>query len=64
MSGIQFKMRQRLIRKFKQAGASSEEKAVTFIEADLDFQEQCWLDYFAGSFLGSIKKTKDHRYYL
>jgi hypothetical protein len=64
LSGIQFKMRQRLIRKFKQAGASSEEKAVTFIEADLDFQEQCWLDYFAGSFLGSIKKTKDHRYYL
>jgi len=57
-------MRQRLIRKFKQAGASSEEKAVTFIEADLDFQEQCWLEYFAGSFLGSIKKTKDHRYYL
>jgi len=64
LSGIQFKMRQRLIRKFKQAGASSEEKAVTFMEADLDFQEQCWLDYFAGSFLGSIKKTKDHRYYI
>jgi hypothetical protein len=64
LSGIQFKMRQRLIRKFKQAGATSEEKAVTFIEADLDFQEQCWLDYFAGSFLGNIKKTRDRRYYL
>ena len=64
MSGIQFKMRQRIIRKFEKAGAISEETAVTLAEAKLDFQEQCWLDYFAGSFLGSIKKTKDHRYYL
>lgn len=64
MSGIQFKMHQRLIRKFTRAGATSEETAVTFEEADLDLQEQCWLDYFAGSFLGSIKKTKDHRYYI
>lgn len=64
MSGIQFKMQQRLIRKFERAGAISEETAVTFINAKLDAQEQCWLDYFAGSFLGSIKKTKDHRYYL
>ena len=64
MSGIQFKMRQRIIRKFEKVGAISEETAVTLEEAKLDFQEQCWLDYFAGSFLGSIKKTKDHRYYL
>ena len=64
MSGIQFKMRQRIIRKFEKVGATSEDKAVTFAEAELDFQEQCWLDYFAGSFLGSIKKTKDHKYYL
>ena len=64
MFGIQFKMHQRLIHKFKKAGAISEEKAVTFYEADLDLQEQYWLDYFAGSFLGSIKKTRDHRYYL
>ena len=64
LSGIQFKMQQQLIRKFAKAGATSEEKAVTFDEADLDFQEQCWLDYFAGSFLGNIKKTRDRRYYL
>ena len=64
MSGIQFKMRQRLIHKFKKAGAISEENAVTFYEADLDLQEQYWLGYFAGSFLGRIKKTRDHRYYI
>jgi hypothetical protein len=64
MSGIQFKIQSRLIRKFEKAGATSEEKAVTFEEAKLNIQEQYWLDYFAGSFLGSIKKTKDHRYYL
>jgi len=64
MFGIQFKMHQRLIHKFKKAGAISEEKAVTFDEADLDLQEQCWLDYFAGEFLGTIKKTNDHRYYI
>ncbi|MCJ7614748.1 hypothetical protein MUO71_08320, partial [Candidatus Bathyarchaeota archaeon] len=59
-----FKMQNRLIRKFEKVGATSEETAVTLVEANLDFQEQCWLDYFAGSFLGSIKKTKDHRYYI
>jgi len=64
MYGIQFKMQNRLIRKFEKAGAISEETAVTFIEAKLDLPEQYWLNYFAGSFLGSIKKTKDHRYYL
>jgi len=64
MSGIQFKMHQRLIHKFEKAGALSEEKAVTFDEADLDLQEQYWLGYFAGIFLGRIKKTRDHRYYI
>jgi hypothetical protein len=64
MSGIQFKMLQRIVNKFEKAGATSWEKAVTFDEADLDLPEQYWLDYFAGSFLGRIKKTKDRRYYL
>ena len=64
ISGIQFKIEQRLIREFKQAGATSEEKAVTFEEARLDMQEYFWLEYFAGTFLGKIKKTRDHRYYL
>ena len=64
MSGIQFKMQNRLVRKFEKVGALSEETAVTFTEAKLDLQEQYWLHYFAGSFLGSIKKTRDHRYYL
>jgi len=64
MSGIQYKIEQQLIRKFKQAGATSEEKAVTFEEANLDLSEQYWLPYFAGTFLGRIKKTRDQRYYL
>jgi hypothetical protein len=57
-------MHQQLIRKFKKAGAISEETAVTIEDADLDFSEYCWLPYFAGIFLGEIKKTEDHRYYV
>jgi hypothetical protein len=64
MSGIQFKMQDRLIRKFEKVGATCLENAVTFKEAKLDNQEQYWLDYFAGVFLGKIKKTKNHRYYV
>lgn len=40
------------------------EKAVTIEEADLDLQEMYWLDYFAGAFMGKVKKTERHRYYL
>ena len=64
MYGIQFKMQHKFIRKFEKAGATSWEKAVTFDEADLDLPEQYWLGYFAGIFLGKIKKTRDHRYYI
>ncbi len=62
--GIQFVMQGRLVRKLAKAGAVSVEKAVTFEEAKLDEQEQYWLDYFAGVFLGKIKKTENDRYYL
>lgn len=64
MSGIQFVMQERLVRKFEKAGATSAETAVTFQEAKLDEQEQYWLDYFAGVFLGKIKKTENSRYYI
>jgi hypothetical protein len=64
MSGIQFKIEEQIIHKFKKAGATSVEKAVTFEEANLNDQEQYWLDYFAGVFLGKIKKTKNQRYYI
>jgi len=63
MSGIQFKIHQQIIRKLEKVGAISEETAVTIADAKLDLQEQGWLDYFAGSYLGNIQKTKDHRYY-
>ena len=64
MYDVQFGILQRLVRKFEKAGATSEDKAVTFDQAKLDMQEQYWLDYFAGTFLGKIKKTRDHRYYI
>jgi hypothetical protein len=64
LSGIQFKMRYRIISKIEKAGATSIEKAVTIEEAELDLQEQQWLKYFAGAFLDKIKKTKNQRYYI
>jgi len=57
-------MHYRIISKIEKAGATSKEKAVTIEEADLDLEEQQWLNYFAGTFLGTIKKTKDQRYYV
>ena len=57
-------MRERIISKIKKAGATSEKKAVTVEEAGLSLQEQRWLNYFAGIFLGGIKKTEDKRYYI
>ncbi len=57
-------MRYKILNKLKKAGAVSKAKAVTIREAALDYQEQMWLDYFAGAFLGKIKKTDDRRYYV
>ena len=64
LSGFQFKMHYKILNKLRKAGAVSEDSAVTIGEADLDYQEQMWLDYFAGVFLGKIKKTEDRRYYV
>ena len=57
-------MHYRIISKIEKAGATAKEKAVTIKEADLDLEEQQWLNYFAGAFLGRIKKTEDKRYYI
>ena len=64
LSGIQFKMRYRIVSKIEKAGATSKDKAVTIEEAELDLKEQNWLNYFAGAFLGKIKKTENKRYYI
>ncbi len=64
LSGIQFRMNYRIISKFRKAGATSIDKAVTVEEADLDLQEQQWLDYFTGMFLDGVRKTEDERYYI
>ena len=63
-SGIQFKMRQKILNKLEKAGAIGEEKAVTIKEAELDSKELNWLSYFAGGFLSKIKKTENQRYYI
>ena len=57
-------MRYRIVSKIEKAGATSKEKAVTIEEAELDLKEQNWLNYFAGAFLGKIKKTENKRYYI
>ena len=62
--GIEFKMRQRIIRKFEEVGAISKKTAVPFITANLDVQEQVWLPYFGGSFIASIKKPAGLLYYI
>jgi len=57
-------MQHKIARKLEKAGATSIEKAITFEDAKLNEQEEYWLDYFAGVFLGKIKKTKNHLYYI
>jgi hypothetical protein len=64
LSGIQFKILQRIAYKIEKAGATSKKKAVTVEEAKLDIQELNWLGYFAGAFMVKVKKTKDQRYYI
>ncbi|MCJ7721422.1 hypothetical protein MUO98_03310 [Candidatus Bathyarchaeota archaeon] len=63
MSRIEVKMRQRINLKFEKVGATTKKTAVTFIEANLDLQEQYWLPYLVGNLLGNIRKTVDNRYY-
>ncbi len=64
LSGFHFVMLQRIVTKIEQSGATSKEKAVTAEEAELNVQEQQWLNYFAGGLLSKIKKTEDKRYYI
>ena len=64
LSGIQFRMRYRIAFKIEKAGATSKERAVPIEELDLNLKELQWLDYFAGGFLSTIKKTEDKRYYI
>jgi hypothetical protein len=64
LSGLQFKMRHRIIQKLRDVGAVSRKTAVTIEKANFNNQEQIWLKYFAGAFLGKVKKTKDNRYFI
>lgn len=62
--GIQFVMQGKLVKKLAKAGATSSEKAIMIEEAGFDDVEEHWLNYFAGDFLGKIKKTETNRYYI
>jgi len=64
LSGFQHIMRFRIVSKLEKFGATSKEKAATVEDLGLDMQEQQWLRYLAGAFLGKIKKTEDQRYYV
>jgi len=57
-------MEHKLVRKFEKAGATSIETALSEEDANLNEHEKFWLGYFAGIFLGKIKKTDDHLYYI
>jgi len=62
--GLQYEMEHKLVRKFEKAGATSIETALSEEDANLNEHEKFWLGYFAGIFLGKIKKTDDHLYYI
>ena len=64
VSGVQFKMRYKIISRLKKAGATSKQDALPVEKIGFDLQERHWLNYFAGAFMGAIQKTPDHRYYV
>lgn len=63
VSTIFLAMEQRIRDKLLVVGATSIDKAVREEEANLDIQEQNWLDYVAGGLFACVKKTKSGRYY-
>jgi hypothetical protein len=63
VSATFFKMEQNIRARLLSIGATSIDKAVTIEEADLDMQEENWLDYVAGGLFANVKKTKNGRYY-
>jgi len=63
VSATFLKMEQNIKAKLLLAGATSIEKAVTLEEADLDMQEENWLNYVAGGLFSCVKKTRNKRYY-
>lgn len=64
VSGTLFSMEERIKIKLLAAGATSREKAVTAIQAQLDFQEGNWIHYIAGGLFACVKKTATNQYYV
>ena len=63
VTGTVFKMEEGIKAKLAAAGATSEAKAVTIEEADLDMQEENWISYVAGGLFALVKK-KGNKYYV
>ena len=64
VSGVLFSMEERIRTKLIKAGATSQAKAVTAQEANLDMQEENWIHYIAGGLFAQVKKTAANLYYV
>ena len=63
-SGIIYAMQHRIRAKLLALDATSQEKAVTTGDANLNVQEINWFRYITGGLFAIVKKTKDKRYYI
>ncbi len=57
-------MEERMRAKLLAAGATSQQKAVTAQEANLDIQEENWIHYIAGGLFARVKKTATSQNYV
>ena len=64
VSGTLFSMEERIRVKLLKAGATSQQKAVSAQDADLDMQEGNWIHYIAGGLFAGVKKTAANLYYV
>ncbi len=63
VSGILCGIEESIRIKLVAAGATSHEKAISPEDANLDAQEQNWLQYIAGGLFARVKKTAGNLYY-
>lgn len=64
ITGTMYCIEEKIRAKLKAVGATSNEKAVTPEEANLDLQEQNWIHYIAGGMFAKVKKAANNLYYI